>query len=85
MRAMTKEKKIYQQAENVSISYALPRKSIKRSDLGLNKTNIVSFAKIVMKTTTITFTASSANRFTPTTVKTKMMISGLAVTIVNAG
>lgn len=85
MKAMTKENKICQQAVNALTSYAPPKRSIKRSDPELNKINTDSFAKIAMRITTTIFIASSVSKSTPTTVRTRMTISGLAVTTVNAG
>lgn len=85
MKAMMRERKIYQQVENASISCARPKRFTKKYDLELKRTSIVSFARIATKTTKIIFTVSSVSRSTQIIAKIKMTISGLAVTTVNAG
>ena len=85
MKAMTNENKICQQAVSALTNNVLPKRSIKRSDQELNKTNTGSFAKIVMRTTITIFIVSFVSKFIQIIVKTKTTISGLVVTIVNAG
>ena len=85
MRVMMSAKKIYQQVENVLTSCVLPKKSTKRLGQELSKTNIDFSAKTAMKITTTIFIVSFASKFIQITVKTRMMINGSAVTIVNVG
>ena len=77
-KAMSKEEKMFQQAESASISCAHPKRSIKKLDLEFNKTNTDSSVKIVMITTSTTITVSIASKFTPQMGKMRMMTNGQA-------
>jgi hypothetical protein len=85
MKAMTSENRICQQVANALTSNARQKRSIRKSDPELNKTNTDSFAKIAMRTTITIFIVSSVSKSIQTTVRTKMTINGLDATTVNAG
>jgi hypothetical protein len=76
MKATTSEKKTCLQVEDASISYALQKKSTRKSVHESNRTNIVFSAKTVMKTILATFSASFANKFTQSTARMKTTTSG---------
>lgn len=84
-KVMNKENNSFQLAESVSISYAHPRKYIRKYVQELKRTSIDSFVKIAIRTITTIFTVNFVSKSIPIIAKIKMMISGLDVITVIDG
>ncbi len=85
LKVINKGNNSFQLAENVSISYARPRKSIRKYVQELKRISIGSFVKIAIRTIIIIFTVNFVSKSILITVKIKMMINGLDVIIVIDG
>lgn len=72
-------------AVSASTNYALPKRFSKKSGLGSRIINIGFSARAATKIISIISTVNSASRFIPTAVKTRMTISGSAVTVARDG
>lgn len=84
LKVTNKGNNSFQLAENVSISYAHPRKYIRKYVQELNRISIDSFVKIVIRTIITIFTVNFVNKSIPITVKMKTMINGLdAITVID--
>lgn len=84
-RVINKENNSFQLAENVLISFAHPRRYIRKYVQELKRISIDSFVKTAIKTITTIFTVNFASKSIQITVKMKMMISGLDVITVIDG
>lgn len=84
LKVTNKGNNSFRLAENVSISYAHPRKYIRKYVQELNRISIDSFVKIVIRTIITIFTVNFVNKSIPITVKMKTMINGLdAITVID--
>jgi len=85
LKVINKGNNSFQLAESVSISYAHPRKYIRKYVQELKRISIDSFVKIAIRTIITIFTVSFVSKYIPIIAKTKMMISGLDVITVIDG
>ena len=85
LRVINKGNNSFQRAESVSISYAHPRKYIRKYDQELKRISIDSFVKIAIRTIITIFTVNFASKSILITVKMRMTISGLDVITVTDG
>jgi hypothetical protein len=85
LKVINKGNNSFQLAENVSISYAHPRKYIRKYVQELKRISIDSFVKIAIRIITTISTVNFVSRSIPIIAKTKMMISGLDVITVIDG
>lgn len=76
VKVQMKGKMSYLQVANVLINYALLKRFTRKLGQESKTINIAFSVKTATKTITITCTVSFVNRFTPTIMKIKMMISG---------